>query len=123
MLITAKANINQGNKVPDRNDIYNHVIVVSFLISAETNVDQKDKYQSTPVHYAAERGHKDVVPLLISTGANIHQRDKVFGNQNDTIFHVTHVMAMLISAGASINQCNEVLNDQMDILFLVQQHG
>lgn len=30
----------------------------------------------TPLHYAADRGHKEIVDLLISSGANVNAVDK-----------------------------------------------
>ena len=42
-----------------------NVIVSSFLM-----------YGMTPLHYAAEYGHKDVAELLIAKGANVNARGK-----------------------------------------------
>jgi hypothetical protein len=38
---------------------------------------QLSQYARTPLHYAAEGGHTEVVSLLLDKGANIEAKDKV----------------------------------------------
>ena len=50
--------------------------VVELLIAKGADVNAKDKYDMTPLHPAAGRGHKEVVELLIAKGADVNARDE-----------------------------------------------
>ena len=50
--------------------------VVELLIAKGADVNAKDKYDMTPLHPAAGRGHKEVVELLIAGGADVNARDE-----------------------------------------------
>ena len=50
--------------------------VVELLIAKDADVNAKDKYDMTPLHPAAGRGHKEVVELLIAGGADVNARDE-----------------------------------------------
>ena len=43
--------------------------VAELLISKGANVNEKNNYGKTPLHYASQNGHLKVVELLISYGA------------------------------------------------------
>jgi len=50
-----------------------HVNVVRLLLSFDTvDVNACDKNQSTPLHYAAFRGHADAVRMFLSCGRSSH---------------------------------------------------
>lgn len=46
------------------------------LISEGADVNEKDKYGDTPLHYAAGYGRPNVVKLLVENGADPNSRDK-----------------------------------------------
>jgi ankyrin repeat protein len=49
-----------------------HTDMINFLIyDCEVNVNIKNKYGETPLHYAAQKGLRDTVRLLISNGADV----------------------------------------------------
>ena len=49
---------------------------MDLLIKKGANIEAKDKYEKTPLHLAAKRGHKHIVALLISKGAQIEAKDE-----------------------------------------------
>jgi hypothetical protein len=53
--------------------------VREFLSSDPTLVRARDDEGATPLHLAAEQGHRDVVKLLLEAGADINARDDRFG--------------------------------------------
>ena len=38
------------------------------------DVDEKDSYGETSLHYAADKGHKEIVELLIANGADVNAK-------------------------------------------------
>ena len=48
-----------------------------MLIAAGANVEAKNKYGKTPLHYAAEYNRLEVAQALIAAGANLEAKDKV----------------------------------------------
>jgi ankyrin repeat protein len=47
--------------------------LVRTLISQNSDwVHSRDKEQSTPLHWAAWKGHADIIELLVEAGADIH---------------------------------------------------
>jgi beta-lactamase regulating signal transducer with metallopeptidase domain len=49
--------------------------VVEFLIDSGADVNVKDSWNWTPLHTAADRGHRDVAKLLIAKGAYVNATD------------------------------------------------
>jgi GA-binding protein transcription factor beta len=49
---------------------------VSLLIMHGSDVDARDMLKMTPLHWAVERGHTDVVDCLLSNGADINIQSK-----------------------------------------------
>jgi ankyrin repeat protein len=45
-------------------------------LATGTDVNAKDKYGGTPLHYAAFHGHKETVELLIAEGADVNAKDE-----------------------------------------------
>lgn len=76
---------------------------IKSFISSGVDVNVKDKYDSTPLHYAAEHGHKNVAGLLVANGADLTAKDE-YGN---TPFHDAarlgryNVVALLVAGGAN----------------------
>ena len=48
--------------------IYNNVMWFCIILL---------QWQSTPLHWAAEKGHTDSVALLVASGADINMKDQV----------------------------------------------
>nr|WP_246168641.1 ankyrin repeat domain-containing protein [Wolbachia endosymbiont of Ctenocephalides felis wCfeT] len=45
------------------------------MLANGANIYAKDKYGSTPLHFAAEKGNKEIVELLIKAGADVSAKD------------------------------------------------
>jgi len=82
-----------------------HTAVVELLLAAGADVDAKNNYGWTALHYAAAYGHADVVELLLEAGADI----KAKNNSGGTALHYAaayghaDVVELLVSAGANVN--------------------
>ena len=48
--------------------------VVKQHLAAGVDVDEKDLYGETSLHYAADKGHKKIVKLLIANGADVNAK-------------------------------------------------
>ena len=48
---------------------------VKHLISNCANINERDEFGCTVLHYAAENNSKAIAELLISHGANIYEKD------------------------------------------------
>ena len=53
-----------------------HAEVIKLLVAQGAELDGKDKFGNTSLHYASQRGSKDIVKLLISNKANINTKNK-----------------------------------------------
>ena len=68
-------------KAPDI-DIYGaaytgNIEAVKQHLAAGTDVNAKNEWGGTPLHYATFGGHKEVVELLIAKGADVNAKDDV----------------------------------------------
>ena len=50
---------------------------VKKFLAVGTDVNTKDGWEWTPLHYAAIRGHKEIAELLIAKGANVNAKNNV----------------------------------------------
>jgi hypothetical protein len=75
---------------------------LSALIEEGANVNVKNMWGETALHYAAERGHKEVVELLIAKGADIHA-GRIEALQYAIEHEHTEVAIILINKGANVN--------------------
>ena len=48
--------------------------VVKQHLATGVDVDEKDLYGETSLHYAADKGHKEIVELLIANGADVNAK-------------------------------------------------
>ena len=55
---------------------YGHKEIVELLITNGADMDGKDKYGNTPLHYAATWGHKETAELLIANDADVNAKNK-----------------------------------------------
>ena len=87
-----------------------HMNVATYLVEHGANVHQTDKYGDTCLHYAAERGHVEVVSQLLAVGAK-ENPDYVNARDDDgsTPLMVTcynghvNVATYLVEHGANIH--------------------
>ena len=85
------------------------VKIVKQHLNAGKDVNARDGWKRTPLHYAAEEGHRPVVELLIKNGANVNLKDDETDARGETPLHLAAakghvpVVELLIKNGANVN--------------------
>uniref|UniRef100_A0A8C1QIN9 Poly [ADP-ribose] polymerase n=1 Tax=Cyprinus carpio TaxID=7962 RepID=A0A8C1QIN9_CYPCA len=100
------------------------------------NVNAKDMAgrKSTPLHFAAGFGRKDVVEHLLQTGANVHSRDDggLIPLHNACSFGHAEVVSLLLCSGADPNARDNwnytplheaAIKGKIDVCIVLLQHG
>ncbi|KAF7648259.1 hypothetical protein LDENG_00159820 [Lucifuga dentata] len=100
------------------------------------NVNAKDMAgrKSTPLHFAAGFGRKDVVDHLLQTGANVHARDDggLIPLHNACSFGHSEVVSLLLCQGADPNARDNwnytplheaSIKGKIDVCIVLLQHG
>jgi ankyrin repeat protein len=79
---------------------------VKSLIAEGSDVNVKDEKGSTPLHFAAYLGYKDVAELLILKGANVNAADKTGAIPLHFAARRGHkdLVELLILKGANVNE-------------------
>lgn len=49
--------------------------LIKFFVNNSVNLDQPNRYNQRPIHFACKLQHKDIVTFLIKNGANCNQQD------------------------------------------------
>uniref|UniRef100_A0A673HVR5 NAD(+) ADP-ribosyltransferase n=1 Tax=Sinocyclocheilus rhinocerous TaxID=307959 RepID=A0A673HVR5_9TELE len=100
------------------------------------NVNAKDMAgrKSTPLHFAAGFGRRDVVEHLLQTGANVHSRDDggLIPLHNACSFGHAEVVSLLLCSGADPNARDNwnytplheaAIKGKIDVCIVLLQHG
>ncbi|XP_041124125.1 poly [ADP-ribose] polymerase tankyrase-2 isoform X4 [Polyodon spathula] len=108
---------------------------VKKLINPE-NVNSRDTAgrKSTPLHFAAGFGRKDVVDYLLQNGANVHARDDggLISLHNACSFGHAEVVNLLLRHGADPNSRDNwnytplheaAIKGKIDVCIVLLQHG
>jgi ankyrin repeat protein len=53
--------------------------VVKLLLKKGADVESKDSRGRTPLSWAAEKGHEEVMELLLEKGADVESKDTEYG--------------------------------------------
>ena len=107
-------------KAPDI-DIYGaaytgNIEAVKQHLAARTDVNAKNEWGGTPLHFATFGSHKEVVELLIAKGADVNAKDGV----GETPLHWAakegnkEVVELLIAKGADVNAKDDVGDTPVD---------
>jgi len=88
-----------------------NIEAVKQHLAAGTDVNAKDKGDSTPLHYASMMGHKEIVELLITKGADVNAKDHRGVTPLYDVAHRGHkeIAELLITAGADVNAKDKLL--------------
>ena len=102
---------------------YGHTETVRYLVGLpEVDVNHCDSQNETALHYAAKKGHAEVVQVLIDAGADIDTRN----NDGHSPLHCAstsgalEVVKVLVEAGARANVTDD---DGRTCLFLAASKG
>ncbi|XP_046888097.1 poly [ADP-ribose] polymerase tankyrase-2-like isoform X2 [Hypomesus transpacificus] len=108
---------------------------VRKLVNPE-NVNSRDTAgrKSTPLHFAAGFGRKDVVAFLLQNGANVHARDDggLISLHNACSFGHAEVVNLLLHHGAEANARDNwnytplheaAIKGKIDVCIVLLQHG
>ncbi|XP_029384201.1 poly [ADP-ribose] polymerase tankyrase-2-like [Echeneis naucrates] len=108
---------------------------VRKLVTPE-NVNSRDTAgrKSTPLHFAAGFGRKDVVDFLLRNGANVHARDDggLISLHNACSFGHAEVVGLLLHHGANANARDNwnytplheaAIKGKIDVCIVLLQHG
>jgi ankyrin repeat protein len=108
-----------------------HIEAVKQHLAAGTDLNAKNKYGSTPLHYAA---NKEIAELLIAEDANVNEKD----DNGSTPLHFAAVngpkviVELLIANGADVNAKDEDGGTPLDVAIsfnrteiadLLRKHG
>ena len=89
------------------------VKIVKQHLNAGKDVNARGVWKRTPLHYAADEGHRPVVELLIKNGANVNLKDDETDARGETPLHLAAakghvpVVELLIKNGANVNAKDE----------------
>ena len=114
-----------------------NVEAVKQHLAAGTDVNAKNKYETTPLHHAAIKGHMEIAELLIEKGADVNAKGAVMGG---TPLHEAantgskEIVELLIANGADVNAKDDNGNtpvdwidvddvDSKEIADLLRKHG
>ena len=103
---------------------------VKKFLAVGTDVNTKDGWEWTPLHYAAIRGHKEIAELLIAKGANVNAKEQ----DGYTPLHLARrghkeIVELLIAAGADVNAKGDDgrtpldMADDKETADLLRKHG
>jgi len=80
--------------------------VVKLLIAKGADPNAKAKHDETPLHIAAQRGHKDIAELLLAAKADPNARAELYGEtplHRAAVYDQRDVAELLLAHGADIN--------------------
>ena len=82
-----------------------NIVAVNQHLAAGGDVNAKDERGKTPLHFAAEYGHREIAKLLIAEGADLNVRDmsEMTALQVAMFANSTEMAELLINKGTDLN--------------------
>ena len=82
-----------------------NIVAVNQHLAAGGNVNAKDERGKTPLHFAAEYGHREIAKLLIAEGADLNVRDmsEMTALQVAMFANSTEMAELFINKGTDLN--------------------
>jgi ankyrin repeat protein len=83
-----------------------NIELIKFFLDQGADVNEKNQFDSTPLHRAIQTESLDVVKLLVSQGADVHERGiggATLLHEFETYAGSPDVMKFLVSQGADVN--------------------
>ncbi|WP_254507831.1 ankyrin repeat domain-containing protein [Anatilimnocola floriformis] len=94
--------------------------VLKLLLKKGVAVDDGDKQGVTPLMWAVNRGHLELVKGLIKAGANVNAQDREKGNENRVLMYASdlEIIKLLLKHGADPRLKNAYGNTAWDSALL-----
>jgi ankyrin repeat protein len=111
-----------------------NIEAVKQAIADGANVEVKNVFSITPLHFASAKGHKEIAELLIAEGAEVNAKNVGGETPLDNAAYWGHkeVAKLLISRGADVNAKDEDGDTPLDLAIgrkhpeiadLLRKHG
>ena len=93
-----------------------NIEAVKQHLDAGADVNAKNEYGYTPLHWAAIDGHKEIVELLIAEGADVDAMNDVAVTPLHDAAYSGHkeIVELLITNGADVNAKNNIGGTPLD---------
>ena len=98
-------------------EIVEELLKPNFFKLRKVNIDAKDKYGNTPLHYASCNGYVEIVKMLIEKGVVVNAINKISetplhwstSNKGDNVApdNLTETTKILIEKKANLNARNQ----------------
>lgn len=109
--------INLNHKKQTKHSFQQKDAIIKLLINAHTDINQKDKYQNSPLLYAVKYIRTNAVHLLIKAKANINQQN-IYGYtplMHAVINNDSKIVDMLLQAQATTSLKNKEGKTALDL--------
>lgn len=108
LILEQQGTFNSTASATERNTTSARGRIAAILIDAGANIEAKDEYGATALHWASHNGHYDIAKLLIDAGADIEAEIKSGGNKKSRPLHFAvflrklNIADLLVHAGADL---------------------
>ncbi|XP_063438355.1 uncharacterized protein LOC134719280 [Mytilus trossulus] len=98
-----------------------YIEIVKYLVTAQCDIETRDKNGFTPLLFAVQEGHLEIVEFLVKAGCDIESKTKDDFTPLLVAVHEGHleIVEILVKAGCDIE--SKTKDDFTPLLFAVQQ--